>query len=69
MAKSDFICGACKQVITFGFFESKVRYQCPTHGKLCKECAETHFLGKATCKECGSKLIKYEFVDNKWQKV
>lgn len=68
MAKSDFICDNCKQVATFGIFESKVRYECPKHGCLCKECVETHLLKRATCKVCGSKLLQFRFTNNRWEK-
>lgn len=69
MAKSDFICDNCKSVVTFGIFESKVRYECPTHGCLCKNCVNTRMIGRATCKKCNSKLLKFKFSGNRWEKA
>lgn len=67
-ANCGFICENCKQAILFGRFSSKVRYECPNHGIICKNCAETHFFRKTTCKECGSKVLVYQFTHNKWMK-
>lgn len=69
MAKSDFICKNCKKLVTFGFLQTPVRYRCPEHGIICKDCVDTHFLGRATCKECGSKLIQFKFNGKGWVKV
>lgn len=69
MAKSDFICAGCGTVISENFFKKllipPVKYKCPKCGDLCKDCVDTHLFGKATCKSCGSKTIKYKF-NGRW---
>lgn len=71
MAKSDFICQHCKQTVTFGFLSivQPRRYQCPNHGLLCKDCVDKPLIGKARCKECGSKVLEYKFENNRWTQV
>lgn len=69
MAKSDFICKSCKKTVTFGFLSSPVKYECPTHKTLCKDCVETHLLTRNTCKKCGSKVIKFKFENGRWNRA
>ena len=40
MAKSDFICKNCGEVISFSIFSTPVRYKCPEHGIICKDCVD-----------------------------
>lgn len=66
MAKSDFICKNCGEVISFSIFSTPVRYKCPEHGIICKDCVDRPLIGRATCKECGSKTIKQKFDGKRW---
>lgn len=69
MAKSDFICGLCKQVRGVGFIGSGGKYKCPKHKFICADHVGGFLASK--CKECGSKVIDYKFNSQKgkWEQT
>ena len=70
MAKSDFICESCKEVKELRFFQLGLhtKYTCPKCGTLCKNCVKVPFFGTIKCKKCGSKVLKYDWRNDKWVK-
>ena len=72
MAKSDFICDNCKQVITHGFFNPFTfkKYKCAACGRvLCDDYVDKPLIGRPKCKACDKKVIAYAFKDNKWTQI
>lgn len=71
MAKSDFKCSLCKDVISEKFFSLGTfrKYRCPQCGTICKKHIKTHLLGSPTCTKCGSKVLCYAFLNNRWKQV
>lgn len=69
MAKSDFVCGICKQIKSASFLVGKGKYKCPTHKFICSD----HVTGiiSAKCTECNSKVLKYSFsrTKGKWERA
>ncbi len=70
MAKSDYTCKKCKKVKSAGLIQvlSFKKYSCPSCGVLCGDCVSGGIFS-TTCKKCGSKVMKYEWVDNKWKQI
>ena len=71
MAKSDFKCSICKEVVSKGFFSIGVfkKYRCPNCGTICKDHVSSHLFGGPTCNKCGKRVIAYQFVNNRWKQV
>ena len=69
MAKSDFICNNCKKVVSKGFFRIKnfYKYSCPSCGVSCEDCVKTSIIKKPKCKKCGKTVLRYVYLDDKWQ--
>lgn len=75
MAKSDFKCDICKKVISedvLDFFDITTlhKFKCPKCGTICNKHVDhrVYALGffRPKCKKCGSKVVAYKFVNNKW---
>lgn len=71
MAKSDFKCSVCKEVKSESFFALGTfhKYKCPKCGLICKKHVSWHLLGGNKCTQCGSKVLSYAFINNKWKQV
>ncbi len=70
MAKSDFICGICKQVKGASFLGSTGKYKCPKHKFICGDHIKSSIWG-AKCANCESKVIRYKFNSKKekWEQA
>jgi len=68
MAKSDFKCQKCKTVKSEALFRTHRKYQCPSCGRICKDCITSGLFTAPKCKHCGSQVMVYEWTGEKWTK-
>ncbi len=71
MAKSDYTCRLCKCVISQGFFQITQfkKYKCPNCGTICGKHVSYKLLRGNVCDKCGSRVISYAFVNNRWKQI
>ncbi len=58
MAKSDYICAACREVKSSGYLRGR-KYECPEHGVLCPDHVQSKLIGSDLCKLCERKVVTY----------
>ncbi len=71
MAKTDFTCKLCKDVVSFGWLETPKRFECPTHKFICYKHITSSFFSGQKCEKCDKKVIEYRFNDKRerWEKI
>ncbi len=70
MAKSDFECKICKKVKGASFLGGTPdKYKCPKHKTICGDHVSSGWFSGSKCRECGEKVLHYQFKNGKWQKV
>ena len=71
MAKSDYICEVCNEVVAKKFISLSgfYKYACPKCGTMCEKHITKHLLGRPTCNKCGGKVLRYKFEDGRWTKA
>ncbi len=65
MAKSEFICKACKKVKDAGFLGTHQKFKCPKCGVLCGSCVSKNLLFSNKCKKCNASVVTYSWDRNK----
>lgn len=71
MAKSDYKCSLCKEVVHQSFFAvlDFKKYKCPKCGTICKKHISYKLLRGNVCSKCGSKVLSYVFTNNRWKQI